>query len=111
MHFDHVIFSAIPRACNRVAHELARIGLSRDPDLPSVLEDPLPDFVTTLVGRWRFGDIGQQAESRVATEGMNSGPHGQKYWKLEPYSSVILFYFILKLYVAWCVMFKMGLMG
>ena len=49
MHFDHVIFSAIPRACNRVAHELARIGLSRDPDLPSVWEDLLPDFVTTLV--------------------------------------------------------------
>ena len=49
MHFDHVIFSAIPRACNRVAHELARIGLSRDTDLPSVWEDLLPDFVTTLV--------------------------------------------------------------
>ena len=49
MHFDDVIFSAIPRTCNQAAHELARFGLSRDPDLPSVWEDPLPGFVTTLV--------------------------------------------------------------
>jgi len=53
MHFDDVIFYAIPRTCNQAAHELARFGLSRDPDLPSVWEDPLPGFVTTLVDRDR----------------------------------------------------------
>ena len=53
LHFVLFVFSTIPRNCNGCAHELARSGLTRDPDLPCVWEDPLPSFVTNLVDRDR----------------------------------------------------------
>jgi len=50
-HFVPVSISSIPRTCNRCAHELASLGFARDPDLPGVWDDPLPEFVSTLVDR------------------------------------------------------------
>jgi hypothetical protein len=48
-HFvSHGVFS-VPRSCNRCAHELARSGLTRDPDIPIIWDDPLPSSVTSLV--------------------------------------------------------------
>ena len=52
-HFIPVSISAIPRNCNRCAHELARLGLVRDLDRPGVWDDPFPDFVSTVVDRDR----------------------------------------------------------
>ena len=49
--FVPVSISSIPRNCNRCAHELARLGLERDPDCPAVWDDPFPDFVSTLMDR------------------------------------------------------------
>ena len=50
-HFVPVSISSISRTCNRCAHELASLGFARDPDLPGVWDDPLPEFVSTLVDR------------------------------------------------------------
>jgi hypothetical protein len=48
-HFvSHGVFS-VPRSCNRCAHELARSGLTWDPDIPIIWDDPLPSSVTSLV--------------------------------------------------------------
>jgi hypothetical protein len=41
----------VPCTCNRCAHELARLGLARDPDAPIIWNDPLPSFVNSLVDR------------------------------------------------------------
>lgn len=51
LHFHVVGIPYVPRSCNRCAHELARSGLNRDPDHPCIWDDPLPSFVSDLVGR------------------------------------------------------------
>jgi hypothetical protein len=45
LNFGNVDFLLTPRSCNVCAHELARVGLSRDPDQPVRWLDPLPQFV------------------------------------------------------------------
>ena len=50
-HFAPVSISSIPKTCNRCAHELASLGFARDPNLPGVWDDPLPELVSTLVDR------------------------------------------------------------
>lgn len=37
------------RACNVVAHELARASVNRDPDEPQMWLDPLPTFVLDIL--------------------------------------------------------------
>jgi hypothetical protein len=39
----------VPRTCNRCTHELACLGLARDPDTPIIWNDPLPSLVNSLV--------------------------------------------------------------
>lgn len=39
----------VPRSCNSSVHELARIGMSWDPDQSCVWTDPIPDFVISMV--------------------------------------------------------------
>jgi hypothetical protein len=41
----------VHRSCNSVAHELARVGHTRDLDHPAVWVHPLTDFVNTLLVR------------------------------------------------------------
>jgi hypothetical protein len=45
MNFVHVDVVHAPRSCNSCARELARVGLSWDPDQFYVWTDPLPEFV------------------------------------------------------------------
>jgi len=45
MNFVHVDVVHAPRSCNSCAYELARVGLSWDPDQSYVWTDPLPEFV------------------------------------------------------------------
>ena len=42
---------SVPRTCNSVAHNLARVGLSWDSGEHHVWANPLPEFVNTLVAR------------------------------------------------------------
>jgi hypothetical protein len=51
MNFVHVDVVHAPRSCNSCAHELARVGLSWDPDQSHVWTDPLPEFVYSWVTR------------------------------------------------------------
>jgi hypothetical protein len=51
LHFVLVDVCAIPRSYNKCAHELAHSSLARDPDVPSIWNDPLPSFVAVLVSR------------------------------------------------------------
>jgi hypothetical protein len=51
LHFVLFDIYVVPRACSKCAHELAHSGLARDLDAPSIWSDPLPSFVTNLVGR------------------------------------------------------------
>jgi hypothetical protein len=51
LHFHVFSISYIPRSCNTCAHKLGRLGVERDPDRPCIRHDPLPDFVTRIVGR------------------------------------------------------------
>ncbi|KAF8650267.1 hypothetical protein HU200_064026 [Digitaria exilis] len=51
LNFESVVFKFCPRSSNGCAHELARYGLSRDPDQDCVWLDPLPEFVSNLVAR------------------------------------------------------------
>jgi len=51
LHFQVFSISNISRSCNTCAHELARLSVDRDPDHPSIWHDPLPEFVTRIVGR------------------------------------------------------------
>lgn len=53
LHFANSKVSFAPRSCNNVAHNLAKIGVSWDPDQSVVWVDPLPYFVRTLVIRDR----------------------------------------------------------
>ncbi|KAF8762953.1 hypothetical protein HU200_008799 [Digitaria exilis] len=55
LHFSVIDVVFVPRSCNQCAHELARSGLTRDPDNPSIWNDPLPSFVNNLVGRDHIG--------------------------------------------------------
>ena len=51
---DHFVCSgvlSIPRNCNSVAHNLAKIGLSWNPGEYHVCANPLPEFVQTFVAR------------------------------------------------------------
>jgi hypothetical protein len=41
----------IPRTCNSVAHELARLGMSWDPGESCIWTSPLPECVKCLVTR------------------------------------------------------------
>lgn len=45
------------RACNVVAHELARARVNRDPDEPLVWLDPLPAFVLDILIRNSAGSV------------------------------------------------------
>ncbi|RLN07311.1 hypothetical protein C2845_PM11G03640 [Panicum miliaceum] len=49
--FTSVTVVHVHRSCNSVAHELARIGRSRDLDHPAVWMTPLPEFVNVLLVR------------------------------------------------------------
>ena len=49
--FSSVSVNFASRSCNMCAHELASLGFAWDPDLPGVWDDPLPEFVSTLVDR------------------------------------------------------------
>jgi len=51
LHFVPLKFTHVPRSCNRSAHELAHSGWSRDPDLPAIWYDPLPNSVLSLLDR------------------------------------------------------------
>jgi hypothetical protein len=51
MNFVHVDVVHAPRSCNSCGHELARVGLSWDPDQSYVWTDPLPEFVIFWVTR------------------------------------------------------------
>jgi len=51
MNFSSATVIHTPRSCNSLAHSLARIGRSRDPNDPAVWAHPLPDFVKDLLGR------------------------------------------------------------
>jgi hypothetical protein len=51
LHFNIYGACHVPPSCNQCAHELARSGLARDPDIPIIWNDPLPSFVSSLVGR------------------------------------------------------------
>ncbi|WVZ95969.1 hypothetical protein U9M48_041787 [Paspalum notatum var. saurae] len=56
LHFDSVEVMHAPRSCNRCAHKLAKLGISRDPDQSIVWSDPLPDSVSVFV----LGDLRDQ---------------------------------------------------
>ena len=47
------------RSCNTCAHELARLGVERDSDHPSIWHDPLPKFVTRIMGRDISAQLGE----------------------------------------------------
>ena len=51
MNFVHVDVVHAPQSCNSCAHELARIGLSWDPNQSHEWTDPLPKFVYSWVTR------------------------------------------------------------
>ncbi|KAF8722591.1 hypothetical protein HU200_022425 [Digitaria exilis] len=55
LNFVSVEFKYCHRSANECAHELARYGLSRDPDQDCVWSDPLPVFVTNLVTHNQVG--------------------------------------------------------
>ncbi|KAF8694077.1 hypothetical protein HU200_038533 [Digitaria exilis] len=55
LNFVSVEFKYCHRSANECAHELARYGLSRDPDQDCVWSDPLPVFVTNLVTHDQVG--------------------------------------------------------
>lgn len=50
-HFRCNKIQYIPRSCNSYAHEIAKLALSWDPGQSFLWDDPLPDFVSTLVSR------------------------------------------------------------
>lgn len=43
---------SVPRVCNSVAHNLAKVGLCWDPGVHHVWADPLPEFVKNFVARY-----------------------------------------------------------
>ena len=49
--FSSVSVVHVHRSCNSVAHEMARVGRTRDLDHPAVWVHPLTDFVNTLLVR------------------------------------------------------------
>jgi hypothetical protein len=51
MNFVHVDVVHAPRSCNSCAHELARVGLSWDPDQSHVWTNPLTKFVYSWITR------------------------------------------------------------
>ncbi|RLN33245.1 hypothetical protein C2845_PM03G27040 [Panicum miliaceum] len=51
LHFVPLHFIHVPRSCNRSAYDLAHSELERDPGQPVIWYDPLPVFVSTLLGR------------------------------------------------------------
>ena len=51
----------IPRSCNSVAHEIARLGMSWDPGQSVVWLDPLPKFVNILVAH----DLAEQSSLNI----------------------------------------------
>ncbi|KAJ1267477.1 hypothetical protein BS78_07G059300 [Paspalum vaginatum] len=50
-HFVEVDVCHVPTQCNGCAHMLASFRLSGDPDLPTIWNDPLPEFVIYSVSR------------------------------------------------------------
>ncbi|GJN00674.1 hypothetical protein PR202_ga17870 [Eleusine coracana subsp. coracana] len=51
LQFDVVRILSAPRLCNSVAHELAHYSVGRDSDQTNAWTDPLPGYVSNLVGR------------------------------------------------------------
>ena len=51
----------IPRSCNSVAHEIARLDMSWDPGQSVVWLDPLPKFVNILVAH----DLAEQSSLNI----------------------------------------------
>ncbi|KAF8651332.1 hypothetical protein HU200_063588 [Digitaria exilis] len=49
--FVQVGYVYVPRYCISCAHELARMGMSWDPDETGIWVDPLPEFVKILMVR------------------------------------------------------------
>jgi hypothetical protein len=60
--FSCVCIRSVPRSCNVVAHEVAKLSMNWDPGQSDVWLDPLPKFVNSLVAR----DL---AEHMVLNEG------------------------------------------
>ena len=60
-HFRCDCIRNIPRSCNSVAHEIARLDMSWDPGQSVVWLDPLPKFVNILVAH----DLAEQSSLNI----------------------------------------------